>query len=138
MIKKLFSWFMANALLPILAPVLFMCAIDWFRDGSFPFLTLFLDLVKNGFYVFSALALIFSLLEDYPDLKMSGIGPFFGAGFMLLTIMTLYVFLLIQTKDSQYVSSHGVQFGIIWIFSALSATYAKYKLINYKRINGLS
>lgn len=138
MIKKLFRWFMANALLPILAPVLFMCATDWFRDGSFPFLALFLELVKNGFYVFSALALIFSLLEDYPDLKMSGIGPFWGACFMLLVVMTLYMFLLIQTKDSHYVSSHGYQFGVIWIFSALAATYAKYKLICYKRLNKLS
>ena len=138
MIQKLFRWFMANALLPILAPVIFMCVIDWFKDGSFPFLTWFLDLVKNGFYVFSALALIFSLLEDYPVLKMSGIGPLFGAGLMLLTIMTLYMFLLIQTKDSQYVSGHGIQFGVIWVFSALSATYAKYKLLNYKQLNGLS
>lgn len=137
MIQKLFRWFMANALLPILAPVLFMCIIYWFQDGSFPLLSVFLDLVKNGFYVFSALALIFSLLEDYPNLKMSGIGPLQGAGFMLLVVMTLYMFFLIQTKDSQYVSSHGLQFGAIWLLTALSAFYAKYKLIKYKIITGL-
>lgn len=129
---------MANALLPILAPVIFMCIIYWFQDGSFPFLIVFLDLVKNGFYVFSALSLIFSLLEDYPVLKMSGIGPLYGAGLMLLVIMTLYMFLLIQTKDSQYVSSHGIQFAVIWIATALSSIYAKYKLINYKNLIGLS
>lgn len=129
---------MANALLPILAPVVFLCIIYWFQDGSFPFLTVFLDLTKNGFYVFSALALIFSLLEDYPVLKMSGMGPLYGAFLMLLVIMTLYMFLLIQTKDSQYVSNHGLQFAIIWIATALSAIYAKYKLINYKSLIGLS
>ena len=129
---------MANAMLPILAPVVFLCIIHWYQDGSFPFLTVFLDLVKNGFYVFSALALIFSLLEDYPVLKMSGIGPLYGAFLMLLVIMTLYMFLLIQTKDSQYVSSHGFQFAIIWVATALSAIFAKYKLINYKSIIGLS
>lgn len=129
---------MANALLPILAPVIFMCIIYWFRDGSFPFLTVFLDLVKNGFYVFSALALMFSVLEDYPDLRMSGIGPLYGAVSMLFVIMTLYMFLLIQTEDSQYVSSHGFQFAIIWIATALTSIYAKYKLIKYKRLIGLS
>lgn len=138
MVKRLFRWFMANALLPILAPVIFLCIINWFQDGSFPFLAVFLNLVKNGFYVFSALALIFSLLEDYPDLKMSGIGPLYGAVLMLLVIMTLYMFLLIQTQDSQYVSSHSIQFGIIWIATALSSIYAKYKLINYKSYIGLS
>lgn len=138
MIKNLSRWFMANALLPILAPVIFLCIVYWFQDGSFPFLREFLNLVKNGFYVFSALALIFSLLEDYHLLKISGIGPIYGAGFMLLVIMTLYMFLLIQTKDSQYVSSHGIQFVIIWLATALSSIYAKYKIINYKKLNGLS
>lgn len=138
MIRKLLRWFVANALLPILAPVLFMSIIYWFQDGSFPLSIVFLDLVKNGFYVFSALALIFSLIEDYPDLKMSGIGPLYGAFLMLLVVMTLYMFYLIQTKDSQYVSSHIPQFGIIWGLTALSAIYAKYKLIKYKRFNGFS
>lgn len=138
MIRKLFRWFMANVMLPIFAPAFFMCIIYWFQDGSFPLWVVFLDLVKNGFYVFSALALIFSLLEDYPNLKMSGIGPLYGAFLMLLVVMTLYMFYLIQTKDSQYVSSHGIQFGIIWGLTALSAFYAKYKLIKYKRITGLS
>jgi hypothetical protein len=137
MIRKLFRWFIANTLLPILAPVLFLCTISWFKDGSFPFVEVFLDLVKNGFYVFSALSLIFSLLEDYPNLKMSGMGPVQGAFNMLLVIMTLYVFLLIQTKDSQYVSSHALQFAVIWILTALSAFYAKFNLLKYKSNNGL-
>ena len=38
MIKMLFRWFMANALLPILAPVVFMCIIYWFLDGRSHFL----------------------------------------------------------------------------------------------------
>ena len=137
MIRKLFRWFIANTLLPILAPVLFLCTISWFKDGSFPFVEVFLELVKNGFYVFSALSLIFSLLEDYPNLKMSGMGPVQGAFNMLLVIMTLYVFLLIQTKDSQYVSSHALQFAVIWILTALSAFYAKFNLLKYKSNNGL-
>ena len=137
MFYKLFRWFIANAMLPILAPVLFLCIIYWFQDGSFPIWTVFLDLVKNGFYVFSALSLIFSLLEDSPVLKVSGIGPLQGAGFMLLVVMTLYMFFLIQTKDSQYVSNHGLQFGVIWLFTAVSAFYAKYKLIKYKQTTGL-
>lgn len=137
MIRKLFRWFIANALLPILAPVLFLCTISWFKDGSFPFMVVFLELVKNGFYVFSALSLIFSLLEDYPNLKMSGMGPVQGAFNMLLIIMTLYVFLLIQTKDPQYVSSHALQFAVIWILTALSAFYAKFNLLKYKSNNGL-
>lgn len=137
MIRKLFRWFIANALLPILAPVIFVCIISWFRDGSFPFIDVFLELVKNGFYVFSALSLIFSLLEDYPNLKMSGMGPIMGAFNMLLVIMTLYVFLLIQTKDPQYVSSHAIQFGVIWLLTALSAFYAKFNLLKYKNNIGL-
>lgn len=138
MIQKLFRWFMANALLPILAPVLFMCIIYWFQDGSFPFMDVLLKLTKNGFYVFSALALIFSLLEDYPKLRMSGIGPMQGALYMLLVIMTLYMFLLIQTKDADYISSHGIQFGATWLATVISAFYAKYQIIKYNKLIGLS
>ena len=64
-------------------------------------------------------------------------GPVQGAFNMLLVIMTLYVFLLIQTKDSQYVSSHALQFAVIWILTALSAFYAKFNLLKYKSNNGL-
>ena len=138
MIQKLFRWFMANALLPILAPVLFMCIVYWFHDGSFPFMEVLLKLIKNGFYVFSALALIFSLLEDYPKLKMSGIGPIQGAFYMLLVILTLYMFLLIQTKDSDYISSHGIQFGATWLATVISAFYAKYQILKYNNLIGLS
>lgn len=137
MFYKLIRWFVANTILPILAPVLYICVSDWFTDGLFPFCEVFFRLIKDGFYVFSALTLIFSLLEDYPDFKISGLGSLMGAILMLLVIITLYIFFLIQTKDSQYVSSHVLQFGLIWVVTALAAIYAKYKLINYKIINGL-
>lgn len=135
MIRKLIRWFFANTLLPIFTPVLFLCIVEWFQDNSFSFWSTFLQLIWDGFYIFSALALIFSLIEDFPSFKMVGIGTGYGAMLMLLVILTLYIFYLIHTKDSQYVQGHSLQFGVIWLFSAVSAFSAKYKIIKYKTNN---
>ena len=135
---QLLRWFLANALLPIFAPVLFISVVSWFEDGSFPIGDVFQQLIKSGFYVFSALALVFSLLEDYPILKLSGLGPLIGAFSMLVVIATLYMFYLIQTKDASYVKDHILQFSIVWVLTALLAFYIKRKLIVYKQTNATS
>ncbi len=133
---QLFRWFLANALLPIFVPVLFLSGVEWFQNGTFPFDQIFGDLLGNGFYVFSALALIFSLLEDNPVLKMC-MGYMGGAWLMLLTILSLYMFFLIQTEDSKYVENNWFQFGIVWVLSAVSALYYKKEMIDYKIRNAV-
>ncbi len=130
--KKLCRWFVANSLLPILAPVIFLCIVEWYRNDAFPFGEIFMELLWGGFYVFSALALIFSLIEDYHIFKMAGIGSLQGAFLMLLVILTLYIFYLIHTEDALYIQNHSFQFILIWLLSAVSATSIKYKILKYK------
>lgn len=137
MLSKLFRWFIANTLLPIFTPVFFMCMVGWFQDGTFLFGVIFIELVQNGFYIFSALALIFSLIEDFPVFKLAGIGFGYGVWLMVLIIMTLSMFYQIQTKDSGYIQSHVLQFVIVWCFSAISAIAAKYRIIKYKTNNNV-
>lgn len=135
MIAKLLRWFVANTVLPVFAPVLFLCLVDWFQDDTFLFGMKFLELTRNGFYVFSALALIFSLIEDFHLFKLSGVGSGYGAWLMFLIIVTLLMFYLIQTKDSLYIQNHSLQFVVVWFLSAISAISAKYKIIKYKTNN---
>ena len=129
MAKRLSMWFIANALLPIVTPVLFLCFADWLISGSFPLKSVLLGLIQNGLYVFSGLTLIFSLFEDCSSFKSAGVGLGFGIFFTLCLIATLTVFYFIQEKDSLYIASHGVQFMVIWIASVVFAISAKYKIM---------
>ena len=135
MFAKLFRWFIANTVLPVFIPVFFMCVVDWFQDGSFSFGTKFIELIKNGFYIFSALTLVFSLIEDFPSFKLSDIGFVDGCILMVAMIMTLVIFYKTQTGDSLYIQNHVLQFVVIWSFSAISAIIAKYKIVKYKTNN---
>ena len=135
MFWNLARWFCANTLLPIFVPVLCLCTIEFFRDGTFPFGDTFVLFIRNGFYIFSALTLLFSLLEDYPLFKLSGLGFVFGCLIMLSLVLTLLMFYFIETKNEFYINDHPIQFLSVWVASALLAIYAKYKIVDYKNNN---
>lgn len=132
MTKQLFLWFLVNALLPMAIPALFLASIAWFKDGSFPVIILLNDFINNGFYIFSASALVFSLYEEYGMCtKCIGIGM--QTWIVLLMIATLGMFYQIQSQDATYLNNHQIQFGVIWCMTAISAGIIKYRIIKYKR-----
>jgi len=133
-LKKLITWFFANTVLPIVVPVFFWCLFEWIQDGNGGFLLInkFTKLVMDGFYVFSALTLLFSLIEDSRVFKFAGIGVGYGAGIMVLVIITLWMFYQIKVKDASYIESHSIQFILVWCITVASAIYAKYRIIKYK------
>lgn len=111
-------------------PALSLAVVDWFIDESFPIKELFVELVNDGFYIFSALALVFSLYEEY-DICKKCIGPLMQSWLVLLMIATLGMFYQIQ--GGEYLNTHQLQFGVIWSMTALFAGIIKYKIIKYKR-----
>lgn len=128
---KILRWFMVNAVMPMLVPVLFLAIVDWFKDGSFPFWAHLQSLLFNGFYIFSATSLMFSLLEDYREFKMC-VGPVMVAFLVVLTMMTLGMFYIIQSNDPNYLTTHSLQFIIVWAVSAAFSIHVKRRIILYK------
>lgn len=130
--KKILAWFLVNALLPIILPVLFLSVVKWFNNGTFPFIDLFFTLIGNGFYIFSAATLIFSLYEDYNICKKC-IGIIMQTCLVVMLIITLWMFYMIQQETARYVSEHQIQFYITWLMTALFAGIGKYRIVKYKK-----
>lgn len=130
-LTQILRWFMVNAVMPMLVPVLFLAAVDWFKDGAFPFVAYLQLMLYNGFYIFSATSLIFSLLEDYRDFKLC-VGPIMVTVLVILTMITLGMFYTIQSNDPQYLTTHSFQFILVWVISAAYSIYIKY-CITYRK-----
>ena len=134
MIKKLLLWFIVNAILPIFVPVLFLAACVWIRNsnGDFPFYDLFFDLINSGFYIFSALALVFSLYEDF-NICQRCIGLLMLTFLVVLMFLTLAMFYQMHNNSSEYISEHQFQFYTVWGVTAIFAGIVKYKILRYKK-----
>lgn len=132
MFKRIWYWILVNAILPIVIPALFLASINWLLDGSFPIRDLFSKLINDGFYIFSALTLMFSLYEDYDALKEC-VKPIMQTWLVLMAIATLAMFYQIQTRDNSYIDNHQFQFYLIWILTAISSIIVKYKILKRKQ-----
>lgn len=128
-------WFVANALLPMAVPVVFLAALVWLNNGTFPLAETFVGLLKGGFYIFSASALTFSLFEDYSLFKRN-VGPVSVILLLILLSMTLGMFYT-QMRDAKYVEGHSVQFVAIWGISAIVSAWVKWRMLNDQQRNGL-
>lgn len=126
-------WFLVNAILPILVPAFFLAVIPWLKDGSFPIFSLIMDLIKEGFYVFSALTLIFSLYEDYGLLKKV-VNPLLQTWVVLMAIATSIMFYLMRQDATAHYMAHNLfQFSVIWICTVMLAVIIKYRMLKFKR-----
>lgn len=131
-VVKILRWLMVNAVMPMLVPVLFLAAVDWFKNGSFPFETYLHSLLYNGFYIFSATSLMFSLLEDYQEFKKC-VGPIMVTFLVILTMITLGMFYTIQNNNPDYLVTHRFQFIFVWSVSAVYSIFIKFR-IAYNKI----
>ncbi len=127
--KRIGIWFLVNAILPMLVPAFFLAVIQWLKDGSFPFFSLIVDLIKEGFYVFSALTLIFSLYEDYGLLKKC-VSPLLQTWVVCTAIATSIMFYLMrQGTTTDYMENNLFQFFVIWIVTVTLAVIIKYRIL---------
>lgn len=133
MAKKLILWFLANSVLPILIPVVCLCIPPLFCDSEFPFVKNLTKLISDGFYIFSALALVFSLVEDWKALNFCA--KFWDGIIMsLLLVATCIMFYLLETNNdsaNSYIDSHLWIFIITWVGTATYAFCVKYKILSY-------
>lgn len=130
--KRIGIWFLVNAILPILVPAFFLAVIPWLKDGSFPIFSLIGSLIKEGFYVFSALTLIFSLYEDYGLLKRC-VSPLFQTWVVCMAIATSIMFYLMRQDTTAHYMAHNLfQFFVIWIVTVMLAIIIKYRILKLK------
>ena len=129
--KRIFLWLFANALLPIAFPAFFLAFLAWIKDGSFPLIDLTIQLIKEGFYVFSALTLVFSLYEDY-DLTKRCITPMKQSWLGFMALLTSGMFYVMR-QNPEYLSNNLFQFYAIWVATVVSATVIKYQILKLKR-----
>ena len=135
--KQIALWFLVNTILPIIVPALFLAIIPWLRDGSFPFIPISVQLIKEGFYIFSALTLVFSLYEDYRILKMC-VGPLLQTFIVLMAIATLIMFYIMRQGSSEEYMSHNLpQFCVIWAVTAILAIIVKFRGLKLKHKTAL-
>lgn len=130
--KKILLWLIANAVLPIVFPAFFLAIVAWIKDGSFPLVQLTVQLIQEGFYVFSALTLVFSLYEDY-DLTKRCVTPMMQSWLVFMSVLTSLMFYVMrQDPSAEYMSKNLFQFFTIWILTAISAITVKYKILKLK------
>lgn len=136
MIKQIILWLIANAVLTILVPIIFLSGLTWFKEGNFPFVCILNNLILQGFYIFSAMALLCSLFEEYRLFKICTTA-IDGIAITILILCTCGIFYLTE-NDKEYVSKHCFQFYTVWLSSAVYASVIKWRLLKYKntyRIN---
>ncbi|MDE6768497.1 MAG: hypothetical protein K2J78_02095 [Muribaculaceae bacterium] len=130
--KQLLLWFIVNAILPIVFPALILAVMAWFDDGSFPIVGLLQQLIGEGFYVFSALTLVFSLYEEYGLLKRC-VGLWMQTWLVFMAMATSLVFYQMrQGNPVEYMVNHQFQFYSIWLMTAIPAFVIKYKILRIK------
>lgn len=130
--KKILLWLIANAVLPIVFPAFFLAIVAWIKDGSFPLVQLTVQLIQEGFYVFSALTLVFSLYEDY-DLTKRCVTPMMQSWLVFMSVLTSLMFYVMrQDPSAEYMSKNLFQFFTIWLLTAISAITVKYKILKLK------
>lgn len=133
--RKLFltlaRWVFANAILPILVPVLILVGGDWFFADHINVSESLTKLVYEGFYIFSAMTLVFSLFEDYAVFQAE-VKPVAGMLMMLPMMGTCIIFYATEKNGVDYFSSHIFQFFCMWGALAIYATYLKYRIVSYK------
>ena len=131
--KKILLWLFANAVLPIVFRAFFLAIVAWIKDGSFPLIQLTVQLIQEGFYVFSALTLVFSLYEDY-DLTKRCVTPIMQSWLGFMSVLTSLMFYVMrQDPASEYLSKNLFQFYSIWVATAISAIVVKYRILKLKR-----
>lgn len=131
--KRILLWLIANAVLPIVFPAFFLAIVAWIKDGSFPLIQLIIQLIQEGFYVFSALTLVFSLYEDY-DLTKRCVTPMMQSWLVFMSVLTSLMFYIMrQDPSSEYMSKNLFQFYMIWGLTTISAITVKYKILKLKK-----
>lgn len=113
MVGKILLWLLVNAVLPIVIPASFLAMVAWIKDGSFPIVQISIQLLQEGFYVFSALALVFSLYEEYGIVRLC-VGPLTQTWLVLMAFAILIMFYMMrQDEAASYMTINLPQFIII-------------------------
>lgn len=129
--KKLIKWLVANGFLPILIPVLCLCIPCLFKSNCFPFVSNFEKLFFNGFYIFSAMSLVLSLLEDYEVLNFCT-KTWENIVMVLLVLSLCYVFCLNEQDGREnYIPQHMWVYIIVWVANVVIASILKCKILLY-------
>lgn len=124
-------WLLANAILPIVAPILVLLIGDWLFGGIVELSTAIKKLMYEGFYIFSAMTLLFSLIEDFETFQKA-IKPLAAMILMLPIVGTCVIFYMTEKNGLDFFANHLTQFFVLWGALVAYAAFIKIKTIIYK------
>lgn len=124
-------WLLADAILPMLVPVATLALGNAFWADRIDVLGSANKLLYEGFYIFSSMALVFSLFEDYSTFQKA-ISPVLAMFLMAPMFATCLIFYESQKHDSYFVTHLWLFFGT-WMSLLIYATYIKIKMIKFKQ-----
>lgn len=128
--KILCKWVFFNALVPVIFPIFLLMIGDWLFEGHIAIEKSIKKLMYEGFYIFSAITLIFNLLENYSAFKKA-VTPLAAMVMMIPAVCISIIFYQTEKEGLCFFTEHVQQFILVWIFMVLCAAYLKYKIIYY-------
>ena len=132
-VGSLLLWLSANALAPIILPVFFLYAVKLLQgEQDVSFCILFQQLLAEGFYIFSSLALACSLLEDYKVFNKT-INWIEAALITSFMIAIGYIFYQVKFVNENYFMEHFNVFLMVWIPLAIVSSELKFRMILKKQ-----
>lgn len=138
-IKKVGVWLLVNAILPIVLPVIIIRFGEFFSsdlvdsklEDKFDFL------IKDGFYIFSACTLVFSLVEDFfKRCSFSKLDMVLCVVLTICFILTaIFFWQSYSDPEKVFIQEHRILFFSVWIVTALFSTFTKVIMeVNKKNI----
>lgn len=130
----LFRWIFANAILPIVVPIIILIIGDELAvSPTHNYGDTIQKLVLEGFYILSSMTLFFSLLETYKEFKEASSSNWLLIMFLPMAIICI-IFYQTEQVGVSYFQTHKTIFIGSWLILIAYATFLKYKILNYRYI----
>lgn len=125
----LLLWLLANAIIPIGLPAFFLWSVKVLQgEKDVCFLNLFQQLLENGFYVFSSLALACSLLENLKEFNKTV--HWVEASLITALILAIgFMFYQVEFVNKNYFIDNFSLFLCVWIALAAVSSEVKFRMI---------
>jgi hypothetical protein len=137
--KSLITWYLINLILPIIIPVFFLWTCSYPTGISNSFYKIFIELLRNGFYIFTGTLLVISIFQDTKIVKQ--VVEWYD---YLLLFGFLFLVGIIYMSDNPInpISNSSFnferEFGTaknIFLFGVIFAGYVKLKVLCYQQYN---
>jgi hypothetical protein len=137
-LKSLVVWYLINLILPIAVPVFFLWACSYPTGTSYSFYEIFMELLRNGFYIFTSTLLVVSIFQDSEVAKkevewydnMALFGFLFVVGILYMSDNPINKISKTFDFKNEFETVKG-----IFLFGIIFAGYMKLKILWHQQYN---